>query len=91
MMKIEFDPEKREFTLVHRGLDMDDAKLVFEGKTWTWQDDRHDYGEDRFISVGHLNNRMVFIAWTPRNGAYRIINMRKANEREQEKYKLYLD
>jgi uncharacterized protein len=49
-------------------------------------DDRKDYGEQRFVTVGYMNGRMVYVAWTPRDGAYRIISMRKANEREQQKY-----
>jgi uncharacterized protein len=45
-------------------------------------DDRRDYGELRFISVGRLEGRIVIIVWTPRGRARRVISMRKANERE---------
>lgn len=85
-MKIEFDPAKRQATLDHRGLDMARAGEVFDGPHVTIADNREDYGEDRFLSVGFLDARMVFLAWTPRAAARRIISMRKANEREQEKY-----
>jgi uncharacterized DUF497 family protein len=44
------------------------------------------YGETRHITVGFLGDRMVVLAWTPRNGARRIISMRKANDREQKAY-----
>jgi uncharacterized DUF497 family protein len=30
-MLIDFDPSKRAATLLHRGLDMADAQIVFEG------------------------------------------------------------
>jgi uncharacterized DUF497 family protein len=36
--------------------------------------------------VGFLDGRMVVVAWTPRGEARRIISMRKANEREQERF-----
>lgn len=85
-MQIEFDPEKRELTLIHRGLDMADAELVLSSTNLTFPDLRHEYGEKRFISIGLIDDRMVYIAWTLRNGVYRIISMRKANDREQKKY-----
>jgi uncharacterized protein len=85
-MKIEYDPEKRELTLIHRGLDMADAELVLNSNNLTFPDLRNEYGEERFISIGLIEGRMVYIAWTLRNGVYRIISMRKANDREQKKY-----
>ena len=59
---------------------------VFAGATLTVEDDRMDYGEDRFITIGFLDGRMVVLVWTPRNGTPRVISMRKANEREQALY-----
>ncbi len=85
-MRIEYDPAKRSTTLRDRGLDMADASNVFNGPTITIEDDRRDYGEPRHITVGILADRMVFVAWTPRGGARRIISMRKANAREQDLY-----
>jgi uncharacterized DUF497 family protein len=85
-MKIEFDPDKRVMTLAERGLDMARAAEIFEGDHLTVPDDRKDYGEERLVSVGFIDARMVFVAWTQRGDAIRIISMRKANDREQEKY-----
>ena len=62
------------------------ANEVFAGATLTVEDDRQDYGEDRFITIGLLDERMVILVWTPRNDSHRIISMRKANEREQALY-----
>ena len=83
---IEFDEAKRAATLEARGLDMARAGEVFAGATLTVEDDRRDYGEDRFIPIGFLDAVMVVLVWTPRDGAYRIISMRKANERERTLY-----
>ena len=55
------------------------------------QDTRQDYGEDRFITIGRLNKRMVVLVWTPRGEVRRIISMRKANDREQALYGPRLD
>lgn len=86
-MDIEFDTAKRDATLEARGLDMADAGEVFAGTTLTVEDDRADYGEPRFITIGHLSSRMVVVVWTPRATARRIISIRKANDREQQLYR----
>ena len=85
-MTIVFDERKRKSTLEARGLDLARADEVFAGSTLTVRDHRRDYGEDRFITIGFLDRRMVVLVWTPRNADLRIISMRKANEREQTLY-----
>lgn len=86
-MEITYDPAKRDATLQSRGLDFADAEVVFEGPTYRTIDDRFDYGEERILTVGLLGGRMVIVVWTQRGGDRHIISMRKANEREQKKYR----
>jgi uncharacterized DUF497 family protein len=86
IVKIEFDSAKRDLTLQERGLDFARAAEVFAGITFTQPDHRLDYGEDRFITIGILDERMVVMVWTDRGTTRRIISMRKANEREQARY-----
>lgn len=81
-MQIEYDMEKAAKTLNERGIDFARADDVFAGNTLDQIDDRHDYGEERIITAGRLDGRVVLIVWTPRGVARRIISMRKANERE---------
>ena len=81
-MDIEFDEAKRQETLLKRKLDMADAGLVLAGPTLTFEDDRRDYGEQRYLTFGLLRGRMVLVCWTRRGDVYRIISMRKTNERE---------
>ena len=85
-MDFSFDPIKRAATLRHRGLDFADAGAVFAGWTVTVQDLRRDYGEDRFITVGHLGQRCVVLVWTRRGDARRIIPMRFAHEEEEKRW-----
>ena len=85
-MRIEFDGAKRLETITTRGLDMARAADVFAGATLTVEDDRHDYGEVRYITIGFLDDTMVVIVWTRRNDAHRIISLRRANERERRLY-----
>ena len=90
-MEVSFDEEKRRLTLERRGLDFARAGEIFDGAEYTWLDDRTDYGEPRFNTFGSLDGRLVAITWTIRDGTRRIISMRKANEREQARYRRTLD
>jgi uncharacterized protein len=91
MMKLEWREEKRHTTLEERGLDFADAIKVFESVEIELVDDRRDYGEDRFISFGYVENRPVAVVWTPRGNIRRIISMRHAHDRELEARRRALD
>ena len=82
-MRVVFDPAKRALTLEKRGLDFALAGLLFGERHMTRADDRRDYGEPRFISIGSIDRDVVVLVWTPRGEARRIISMRKANAREK--------
>jgi len=82
-MRVTCDPVKREKALAERGLDFEDAALVFEGVTVEMEDTRKDYGEVRIICYGTLAGRMVVVGYTPRGADRHVFSMRKANEREQ--------
>ena len=82
-MRITFDPAKRERTLAERGLDFEDAALVFDGVTVEIEDSRKNYGERRIICYGMLERRLVVIGYTPRGSARHVFSMRKANDREK--------
>jgi uncharacterized protein len=89
-MRITCDRAKREQALLTRGLDMLRAKEVFAGPHFTRPDERHDYGEPRFITVGWLDERLVVFAWTPRGVARRVFSIRHCHEREATKVRTHL-
>ncbi|OQW71316.1 MAG: hypothetical protein BVN33_15295 [Proteobacteria bacterium ST_bin13] len=86
-MEISFDPLKRALTLADRGLDFADAGKVFDGPVFEFEDVRFAYPERRFSTIGLLDDRMVVIIWTETVNGRRVISMRKANDREQAKYR----
>ena len=85
-MKFTWDETKRKTNLAKHSLDFVDAKIVFSGVTFTFEDDRFAYGEQRFITFGMLNGTVVVIAHTESNDEVRIISMRKAIKYEQKIY-----
>jgi uncharacterized protein len=49
------DPVKRAMAVLERRLDFQRAIVVLEGMLLKRVDDRRDYGEQRFITVGWLD------------------------------------
>ena len=88
---ITYDPAKREQTLAARGLDFEDAAVVFAGVTVEVEDTRQHYGEPRIICYGSLAGRIVVVGYTPRGEARHVFSMRKANSREQARLAPYFE
>ena len=90
-MKLTWYEPKRAQTLERRVLDFAHADRVFAGRTITHLDDRRDYGEERFQTIGRLNNITVMVVWTPRGETRHIFSMRKCNVRERKRYQQQLE
>nr|WP_233132786.1 BrnT family toxin [Synechococcus sp. MW101C3] len=55
-----------------------------------FQDVRRDYGEERIECLGLLQGRIVVIVYTKRSFDRHFISMRKANAREQRRFRDYV-
>ena len=82
-MRFSWHEPKRQITLKRRGLDFAHAEQVFIGPTFTFEDDRKDYGEQRWVSLGLLREKVVVIVHTESEDEIRIISMREADKDEQ--------
>jgi uncharacterized DUF497 family protein len=85
-MELEWDEPKRVATLRERSLDFADANTVFDGEVYELEDDRFDYGETRYQTIGRLQNEIIMVVWTPREDRRRIISMRVCDESERRRY-----
>jgi uncharacterized DUF497 family protein len=85
-MRYEWDEQKRLSNARKHGIDFRDTIQIFDGDTVLMEDDRFDYGEQRFISLGLLQGRVIVVAHTEQGGVTRIISARKATNYEQEVY-----
>ena len=90
-VKITYDPAKCQTAINERGIHFADAASVFARPTINLEDRRHDYGEQRFQTIGFLAGRMVMVVWTPRGDARHVISMRKCNDREKKVYQEQFD
>jgi uncharacterized DUF497 family protein len=82
-MIFEWDEAKRRGNLRKHGIDFVGIEEAFEGTTITARDDRFDYREERFITLGTLNGRVVVIAHTETETKIRVISVRKATKNEE--------
>ena len=86
MPKFEWDETKRKSNIKKHGIDFVDAPMIFDGYTLSIEDDRHDYGEDRSVTFGILNGRVVAVVHTESEDLIRIISIRKATQHEKKEY-----
>ena len=81
-MEFTWHEAKRIRNLKDHGLDFVDACLVFEGSTYTFEDDRFSYGEQRLVTLGLLAGIPVSVAHTETEHEIHVISFRKATKRE---------
>ena len=60
--------------------------MIFDGYTLTIEDNRFDYGEVRFVTLGILDGRVVTVIHTESEDLIRIISIQKATKYEEEAY-----
>jgi uncharacterized protein len=82
-MNFEWDERKRRSNLRKHGIDFVGCEAIFDGATKTMVDDRCDYGEERYVTFGLLEGRVVAMAHTETTDIIRVISIRKATKHEQ--------
>jgi len=87
-MEFEWDSEKSRTTLEARGFDFRYVSAVFlDPHRIERIDDRKDYGEERRQTIGEIDSRVFFVAFTFRGQAIRIISARRAHDNEERAYR----
>jgi uncharacterized DUF497 family protein len=86
VLVFEWDESKRSSNLRKHGLDFADCGAVFARPVTTRVDNRDDYGERRFVTLGLLGARVVNIVHTVSGECVRVISFRRASKREQAQY-----
>jgi len=90
-MQFEWDEAKNERNIAIHQIDFADVGTLFAYPFLNDIDDRIDYGETRWISIGMLGPGVAVVVWTERDGdIIRIISARKANKDERRRYETFL-
>jgi uncharacterized protein len=83
----EWDEQKNAVNIRKHGFDFTDAWEIFESPMLTALDTREDYGEERWIGIGLLRERIVVVVFVERtDNTIRIISLRKALKHERIKF-----
>ncbi len=85
-MNFEWDEAKRQANIKKHGVDFTDAALILADSPLILEDARRDYGEQRCLAFGERKDVLFVVAFTLREGVFRIISARRANSRERRKY-----
>ena len=85
-MNFEWDDGKRRSNIKKHGIDFINAPTIFDSYTLTIEDDRQDYGEERFVTFGILEGRVVVVVHTESKESMGIISIRKASKNEEKAY-----
>src|SRR4030042_3448072 len=86
-MRVVWDEGRSRENISKHGIDFREAHEMFDGPILVALDIREDYGEDRFIGLGSIKDRVGVIAYSePEDDTGRVISLRKANKNEREKF-----
>ena len=85
-MEIEWDNNKAASNLIKHKIDFEDGKNIFLDPNRLEREDKRDYNEARIQVIGIVNQVVLFVVYTKRNGRYRIISARRANKNERRQY-----
>lgn len=83
---ITWDEPKRTINRRKHKIDLAELESIFDYPMITVEDSRDDYGEVRLQSLGMWRGRVVFLVWTDRDDAARLISCRYADKSETEDY-----
>lgn len=89
-MRYTWDPEKDAVNRRKRGLSLIEGIPALEDPDRdSWIDDRYDYGEERILTLGRNEQKVLFVVSTLRSEMLtRMISVRKAEDNEIERYLL---
>lgn len=85
--KFEWSKRKAKENYAKHGVSFELATQVFKDPfAVEFLDDREDYGEKRFVILGMAEGYVLYVAYTERTEALRLISARRATRYEQEIY-----
>jgi uncharacterized DUF497 family protein len=88
-MQFEWDEEKNKANIQKHGFGFETAVRVFADENRIdYYDDYHSSEEDRYITIGMVDNilMVIMVVYTERDERIRLISARKATKREKEDY-----
>jgi uncharacterized protein len=85
-LEFEWDLRKSSLNLKKHGIAFEDAVALFNQPYLERLDDRHDYGEQRWIVSGQIAAGVIVVVYVWRAERRRIVSAREAKKAERETY-----
>lgn len=85
-MKLSYDSAKNDSNIQKHGLSLAEARLLEWDTALEWIDGRKNYGEERYIALALMKQRLYYVVYVELKIGIRVISLRKANIREVKKY-----
>ncbi len=87
-MKYDWDPVKDASNVRKHGFSLSEGVPALEDPNQdSWIDDRFDYGEERFVTLGMGEAQILIVVSVERDGdTIRILSVRKADGEEESWY-----
>ena len=84
----EWNDAKADLNLRKHSVSFEEAcEALFDDFAITFEDDREDYGERRYFTVGATQHgKILAVIWTPRNNRYRLISAFKPERWQRKDY-----
>jgi uncharacterized protein len=83
----EWDDLKAAQNLANHGVSFEAARLAFDDPFAVVREDRRqDYGEDRYVLLGMVQDHLLAAVHAQRGGRVRIISARLAEPQERRRY-----
>lgn len=90
-MNFEWDEGKNRLNRGKHGFDFAQAEQMFRRPLIVHPDIRRDYGEERWVGIGTIQDRIAVVAFATRGeDTIRIVSLRKANHEEYKEYETAL-
>ena len=85
-MRLTYDPAKNLRNIEQRGLPFSLADEFDWSSALIVEDTREDYSERRYQALGFIDSHLYMLVFTPRDSAIHVISLRRANQRERNRY-----
>ena len=86
-LRFEWDDKKAASNLAKHGVSFPlAARIFYDPERLERYDNRKDYGEDRFVTIGLVGNMELAVAYTMRGDTIHLISARQAERHEQHHY-----
>lgn len=85
--KFEWDPNKQKINIEKHGIDFVDVAAIFNDINRIETTVMNESGEERYITIGTVNNIILLVVYTLRGNSIRLISARRASKNERQYYK----